>query len=1402
MFKKAVTYCLLVSFALMSAGPFVYAQGAVPPAALPLNLPASAAVGAMGQVLSPVVIEGLKVRVDDSLAFSFLLDGGDSVPSDSEGFKADVDRQLRYFLASLTVPENDLWVNLSPYESERIVPQALGRTALGQDLLAQDYVLKQLAASLLNPEVKIGKAFWKKVYQLAHEQFGTTDIPIDTFTKVWIVPAQARVIERLSADKKEMTVVVSGARLKVMLEQDYLAAAKNGAAGAMAKPGTNDARHQLAVDVEREVIIPALEEEVNNGRNFASLRQIYHTLILGHWFKTRVKEGLLNSGYVDRSRVAGITADDQTLKDKVYARYVDAFKTGVFNFIKEEQDLSTGETFPRKYFSGGATFTPENFAQAFQVDPAGTPEAIKSPFEVAVRLDAAETVQQELFPDAMFPQVQRIEIPPANREALMQPFMDFKDRWNSRQQRLLGAFTYRQFVPLKDNDPRFLFKEFDALMLKALPGEDIGMIFMTQAGVTPEEYQQFLQSRKRLDEMWMVTKPKETDPKWVTLDNIALDNIDEGVFAISGKNFDQYFEQDRGLTDSKDIRNGREQFFRQYYKHIFRIRSVIMKATLALSNGLNYPTYQINGIPLSDGFVERSFAGGRYFDRESQLSLADKDLPVNEIGFIRDKAPDRLELKALFEQKPALMVKVFYWAVNHKAVISPDIVDAIRQVLEAAFLSGREISLDAQAKEYFIKMLSSPNNVADTLVMMHELGFHPEKTDGPSGLLGRLLPDFARTDGLFAVAEHHFSITYHSLFLLKFLESVRDIQDPDPAPDDKQFYERRQGDEWVKSLKDPNLSTAYERYNAVRQTPERILSLRLGAIFHDIGKDEQYNDFDTPHPVSGAFLAAEVLKRDFQLPASVVDQARKLVHDHQLIADHIGFNPKAGIPILKADLLDLISNLGENLDGYFWDSLYLINLADQFAYRPYKRNVNGRAAQIFKDYYRELNPWAVRDIPDRKVLLDDWEQEVRDNERERLLGKRFLEWMKYTTSGQLKAPEKARAAFDVVARIYPVFELSRMKHPLLEIHMRTIENMLENANDDDKIFIEHASNFIDLGFVLVLVMGMTSDRPGILYRQAAVEAALGFNIHSSLVTNPQIAGKTMVLNRVDSYRLGSEAQFIDWCNGLPDPLRKAFIDQMALKWDKYLVKVNEGDKIAVTLDFNKQTISEKKGFMLDRYIDLLQFVLEKTERKELDVDSLFEVPSAIREFRKAPSHGADTVTVIFEEEKGLSDQEPDRTRMTLNAPDRNGLLYIVSRLLSERFQVNIEGAPVLTPEIGARDVFYLTKDGKPLQADLAREITRLFTPLLALDVITYGQVKALAAGLAPDLQMGLTDPAAIPGGIDLRPGVMPLTVDQDASGSFNYIAGGLNQMDLDLLHPVVVHIRPLQSAAAFLDMAR
>jgi len=326
-FRRSFSALMTIIFVMSSAG-LPYAQTSA-------NLPEPGQMMALSPAIAPAMLRGFTIDPRDPFSFEFLMDRGQTILT-SDAKKVEYQKQIKYFLASLAIPEKDLWVNLSPYENDRIIADNFGLTAMGRDLLAQDYILKQITASLIHPDSELGREFWGKVYKAAAEKYGTTNIPVDTFNKVWIMPDQAEVYAH------GFSVLLVKSHLKVMLDSDRTAEK------AMEQVSSSDIGKQIL----REVILPILEKEVNEGANFAAVRQITSALILATWYKKHWQQRLLNTVYSDSSKVRGVDQDPAN-NAVIYQKYVEAFKQGVFNLIKEEVDALSQEPVARKYFSGG-----------------------------------------------------------------------------------------------------------------------------------------------------------------------------------------------------------------------------------------------------------------------------------------------------------------------------------------------------------------------------------------------------------------------------------------------------------------------------------------------------------------------------------------------------------------------------------------------------------------------------------------------------------------------------------------------------------------------------------------------------------------------------------------------------------------------------------------------------------------------------------------------------------------------------------------------------------------------------------------------------------------------------------------------------------------------------------------
>ncbi len=405
---------------------------------------------------TPAHLKGLVIHPNNALQFDFLIQKGDGDLNEAQK-NQEYNTLIKYFLASLTVPDADQWVNLSPYENNRIIKDDFGKTEMGRDLLAQDYLLKQITSSLMYPESGLGRSFWDKVYAQAYKELGNTNIPVNTFNKVWIIPDQAVIHENGN------TAFIVKSHLKVMMEEDYLATQKHtavrassqtilpshhpsprGVAGdkaivplvAAAKQSASEsltATKRISQQTIREIMLPVLEKEVNEGKNFAQLRQVFSGMILATWYKKALKESLLGKIYADKAKVRGVTQPDPKTNEAIYRQYLQAFKKGVYNYIKEDEDRYTHQSIPRKYFAGGIankTLAVMDTAQVSQpvikrdvidagdidaamadLDPnAERGNAIENDAAMADRLGEAKAMLEKIFIDNPFvlAQVQKI----------------------------------------------------------------------------------------------------------------------------------------------------------------------------------------------------------------------------------------------------------------------------------------------------------------------------------------------------------------------------------------------------------------------------------------------------------------------------------------------------------------------------------------------------------------------------------------------------------------------------------------------------------------------------------------------------------------------------------------------------------------------------------------------------------------------------------------------------------------------------------------------------------------------------------------------------------------------------------------------------------------------------------
>jgi len=334
--RKIVCIILSLSFFLQQAG---YAQ-----IAGELNLAGFLSAGRpalVSEKFRPLHLRSLSLDPGKN-TFRLLLDRGDNTQLKKEEVERSSEELLKYFLIGVSLPENTFWVNLRPDQQGTIIDPSLERTDIGKIYLEADLQLKKDTAMMTSPSAPLGKRYWDALYKKAEELFGQENISIPTVTRPWIVPGD--IVIREASDN----AYIYKATLNVMLEEDYL---KNSAQFAFSDPRLK-ALNVFASDWVRKNIVPQLTKEINTAKRYASLRQVYYSLILAKWFKMRYR-GSQNTyaQLIDSGKLEGLTSKIPWSKETYFTEYQKSFNDGEYT-MQEPVQTPFGQVI-RRYTSGG-----------------------------------------------------------------------------------------------------------------------------------------------------------------------------------------------------------------------------------------------------------------------------------------------------------------------------------------------------------------------------------------------------------------------------------------------------------------------------------------------------------------------------------------------------------------------------------------------------------------------------------------------------------------------------------------------------------------------------------------------------------------------------------------------------------------------------------------------------------------------------------------------------------------------------------------------------------------------------------------------------------------------------------------------------------------------------------------
>jgi hypothetical protein len=276
---------------------------------------------------------------------------------------------LVYFLTGLTLPNCSFWVNLDPWEPERIASDNMCKTMIGRVLLEADLQMKKDFCKYDNPcESDIGKKYWdmleKKAEELVTEcmkEFpqeiqNVDNVSFNVVTRHWIVPGKITVYE----DNDEIYIVE--ATLDIYSEpayehstfeiQDQPDSLSSKCRGCLTRAAKEYGRY--AAELEENLILPLVVKEVNTSDQYTDLRQVYTALVLAQWYKSHCEESLF-AKFLDTENIEALGSWEGRDCLEIQKNYVRSFEEGEYNCVMEQQEGSYLVT--RVYRGGGINFT-------------------------------------------------------------------------------------------------------------------------------------------------------------------------------------------------------------------------------------------------------------------------------------------------------------------------------------------------------------------------------------------------------------------------------------------------------------------------------------------------------------------------------------------------------------------------------------------------------------------------------------------------------------------------------------------------------------------------------------------------------------------------------------------------------------------------------------------------------------------------------------------------------------------------------------------------------------------------------------------------------------------------------------------------------------------------------------
>lgn len=278
------------------------------------------------------------------------------------------------FMTGLGISDDKFWVNLLPWEPDRIIDEKLSESDVGRIMLEADLQMKRDLVNYLNPCVsENAKALYNllknkedTLVQLCMDKFpgeikNVNNVKFRPITRYCIIPDKIFVY----SNRTQIYIINSSLSIRSEPIVDHTSFDVNNQDSKTLSKGCLEELNKSAKeygeykkDMIEQMILPFVIADVNYDDKYNNLREIYVALALAQWYKSTIDPSRDMFQNIYTSDFAAAKSLNHWSPYEIWEEYIYSFENGEYKcLLNTTTKTAKGIEFENRWFSwGGVAF--------------------------------------------------------------------------------------------------------------------------------------------------------------------------------------------------------------------------------------------------------------------------------------------------------------------------------------------------------------------------------------------------------------------------------------------------------------------------------------------------------------------------------------------------------------------------------------------------------------------------------------------------------------------------------------------------------------------------------------------------------------------------------------------------------------------------------------------------------------------------------------------------------------------------------------------------------------------------------------------------------------------------------------------------------------------------------------